>query len=145
MKILKEIRTQSLMTQQEVAQKLNITQSTYSGYESGKYEPSIDILIAMSKLFKVSIDCLLGNENEFTIDMTGLPDVKKDVLLFWLKQDDYDILQEYRNIRAKIKWEEENPEEAYKHKMQALEEEKKEYEMYMYKIKKAEEKEKNKK
>lgn len=145
MKSLKEIRTLNLMTQQEVAQKLNITQSTYSGYESGKYQPSIDILIAISKLFKVSIDYLLGNENDFTIDMTGLPDIKKDVLLFWLKQDEYDVLQEYRSIKEKIKWEEENPEEAYKHKMEAIEEEKKEYEMIMYKIKKAEEKEKNNK
>ncbi|MBO5394606.1 MAG: helix-turn-helix domain-containing protein [Clostridia bacterium] len=142
---LKEIRTKCLMTQQEVAQKLNITQSTYSGYESGKYQPSIDILIAISKLFKVSIDYLLGNENEFTIDMSDLPDIKKEVLLYWLKQDEYETIQQYRNIQDKLKWEEENPEEAHKQKMNSIIEQQKEYEMYMYKIKKAEEKEKNKK
>ncbi len=140
MKNLKEIRNSRLMTQQEVANKLNITQATYSGYEAGKYQPSIDILIAMSKLFKVSIDYLVGNENEFTIDMSNLPEIKKEVLLYHLNNDDFDTLQEYRNIREQQAWEEENPEEATKQKEWKKQEQLKQIEWAKHTIKKFENK-----
>ena len=141
MKNLKEIRNSKLMTQKEVAEKLNITQATYSGYESGKYQPSIDILIAISKLFKVSIDYLVGNQNNFTIDMSDLPEIKKQILLYHLNKDNFDTLQEYRAIRNKQEWEEENPEKAEELKQKAIEEELKQKEWYEYKIKKQKENE----
>lgn len=141
MKNLKEIRTKRKMTQQDVASKLNITQSTYSGYEAGKYEPGTELLIAMSNLFQVSIDYLLGNENEYTIDISNLPDIKKEVLKYYLEQDEYDTINTYRAIKERIKWEKENPEEAYYSKMEAIENQRKEYEIIMEKIKKTEEKE----
>lgn len=141
MENLKEIRNEKLMTQQEVAKKLNVSHATYWGYETGKYEPNIEILKELSKLFKVSIDYLVGNENNYTIDIANCPEIKKEVLLYWEKQSDYEILQEYRKIKEKIQWEEENPLEAEELKQQQLEEEQREQEMIMHKIKHAEEKE----
>ena len=145
MKNLKKIRNSKLMTQQEVAEKLNITQATYSGYESGKYQPSVDILIAMSKLFKVSIDYLVGNENEFTIDLSELSEIKRYTLLYYLKQEGFDELQSYRAIREKQEWIEENPEEAAKQREWEIEEELRQIEWAKHKMKKLEEQEKKNK
>lgn len=127
MEKLKEIRTQKGLTQQEVAKKLNITQATYSGYEAGKYEPSIDILISISKLFKVSIDYLVDNKNNFSIDLSNLSDIKKELLQDILNLDETDCIYEWRAMKEKREWEQDNPQEANELKqrrIQKLEEEK---------------------
>lgn len=61
MEKLKEIRKNKKFTQKDVAQKLNISQQTYSDYENGKSEPNIDVLKKLSKLFNISIDNLVDN------------------------------------------------------------------------------------
>lgn len=127
MEKLKEIRTQKGMTQQEVAKKLNITQATYSGYESGKYEPSIDILISISKLFKVSIDYLVNNENNFAIDLSNLSDMKKELLQDILNLDEVDCIYRWREMKDHKEWEQDNPQEVdeiKQRRIQKLEEEK---------------------
>jgi len=60
---LKQLRKTRNVTQIEVANFLHIEQSTYSGYETGKSKPSIDILKNISKFLNTSIDYLVGNEN----------------------------------------------------------------------------------
>jgi transcriptional regulator with XRE-family HTH domain len=55
---LKETRTQFKFTQQQLADKLGIKQQTYGGYESGRHEPNIDLLIEIANLFEVSMDYL---------------------------------------------------------------------------------------
>lgn len=55
-KILKSLRTQVGYTQKELAEKIGTKQQTYAGYESGRHEPSIDILIQIANLFDVSMD-----------------------------------------------------------------------------------------
>ena len=61
---LKEIRISRKLKVQEVTEYLCCSPSVYSRYESGKREPSIETLLRLSKLFKVSVDELLGNEEE---------------------------------------------------------------------------------
>ena len=56
---LKAIRKAKNLTQQKVALDLNITREALSYYESGKREPSFQLLIQMSKYFGVSIDYLI--------------------------------------------------------------------------------------
>ena len=59
---LQSIRKKSSWSpsQVEVAEKLNIAQSTYARFESGSREPPISFIIQFCKLFKVSSDYLLG-------------------------------------------------------------------------------------
>lgn len=59
-KNLKELREQNKLTQQEVANKIQITQRAYAFYEKGDREPSIDTLIKLADIFKVPIDLLVG-------------------------------------------------------------------------------------
>lgn len=59
---LREIRISRNLKVQEVADYLCCLPSVYSRYESGKREPSIDVLLKLSKLYRVSVDYLIGNE-----------------------------------------------------------------------------------
>ena len=59
---LKKIRKIKKYSQQKVAMDLNISRESISYYENGKREPSISLLIEMSKYFNVSIHYLITGE-----------------------------------------------------------------------------------
>lgn len=59
MKFLKQIRKEKNLTQQKVALDLNVSRESLSYYENGKRQPSLDLLVAFSKYFNVSIDYLI--------------------------------------------------------------------------------------
>ncbi len=67
---LKEIRITRNLRVQEVADYLCCLPSVYSRYENGTREPSIDILLKLSKLFRVSVDYLVGNEEAVDTSIT---------------------------------------------------------------------------
>lgn len=69
---LKTLRTQNNYTQVQLAQKLGLTKSVISAYETGLHLPSYDVLINIAKIFKVSTDYLLGMDNRQEIDLSGL-------------------------------------------------------------------------
>ena len=69
---LKTLRTQNNNTQVQLAQKLGLTKSVISAYETGLRLPSYDVLINIAKIFKVSTDYLLGMDNRQEIDLSGL-------------------------------------------------------------------------
>ncbi len=60
-----------------LAQKLGLTKSVISAYETGLRLPSYDVLINIAKIFKVSTDYLLGMDNRQEIDLSGLNTLKK--------------------------------------------------------------------
>ncbi|PZM61859.1 helix-turn-helix domain-containing protein [Paenibacillus dendritiformis] len=57
---LKRLRGIKKKNQQEVADELGISRSTYSGYESGQREPDFDTLRMIADYFEVTTDYLLG-------------------------------------------------------------------------------------
>lgn len=65
MKNLKELRLRKNMTQLEVAEYLGISQQAYANYEATRREPDIANLIKLASLFNISVDILLGLENEY--------------------------------------------------------------------------------
>ncbi len=69
---LKTLRLRENMTQAQLAQKLGLTKSVISAYETGLRLPSYDVLIHISKIFKVSTDYLLGVESRQGIDLSGI-------------------------------------------------------------------------
>ena len=80
---LKILRKRLKKSQEDVAQDLKLSRSTYSGYENGVAQPNIENLVAFSDYFKVSIDELLRkNFEDFTenelerMDKGLLTDVK---------------------------------------------------------------------
>lgn len=72
---LKSLRQKYGYSQREVANRLKISPSIISGYETGERTPSIEILLALSYLYKCSTDYLLGKEQKNPnpkVDVTGL-------------------------------------------------------------------------
>ncbi len=57
---LKELRQSAGLTQQQMADKLNIRQQSYARYEYGNSEPSLEMLVQIAGIFKVSTEYLLG-------------------------------------------------------------------------------------
>lgn len=71
-KRIKEFRNKYKMTQTELAEKVGVTKSTVAAYENDSRLPSYEVLIKMAEVFKVSIDSLVLNRSENTIDVSGL-------------------------------------------------------------------------
>ena len=57
---IRDLREDNDLTQQQVADYLNIRQNTYSQYETGNRQIPIEVLIALASLYKTSTDYLLG-------------------------------------------------------------------------------------
>ncbi len=57
---LRDLREDSDLTQQAIADFLNVKQSTYSQYENGKRQIPIEALIKLAGFYKVSTDYILG-------------------------------------------------------------------------------------
>ena len=64
---LKELRVEKGLNQKELASYLNITQQTYSDYETGRTNPDIETLIRISTVFETSIDYLLSREDDLGV------------------------------------------------------------------------------
>ena len=62
MKGLKKIRTMRNLNQQKVAMDLNISREALSHYETGRRDPSLDMLRKLSAYCNVSIDYLVNGE-----------------------------------------------------------------------------------
>ncbi len=63
---LQELRKQSRLTQEQLAERLFVSRTAVSKWESGRGYPGIDSLREISKFFSVSLDDLLSNEELLT-------------------------------------------------------------------------------
>ena len=62
--ILKKLRKERHMTQDQLSKLLNVAKSTVSMYEQGERMPSFEIMESLANIFDVSIDMLYGRETE---------------------------------------------------------------------------------
>jgi len=60
---LRDLREDRDLTQQELANLLKVSQTTYSRYESGALDIPSTSLIKLAEFFKTSIDYLVGLTN----------------------------------------------------------------------------------
>ncbi len=82
---LKTLRLHEEMTQAQLSQKLGLTKSVISAYETGLRLPSYDVLIHIAQIFKLSTDYLLGVEQKDSLDLSGLTQNEKSALLALIK------------------------------------------------------------
>ncbi|MDF2543586.1 MAG: putative transcriptional regulator [Herbinix sp.] len=78
---LRELRNGRNMSQKDLADRLGIDKSLVSYYESASRFPSPEILIKISRIFRVSIDYLLNLEKSRTLDISDLKDNEINALL----------------------------------------------------------------
>lgn len=75
--ILKKIRLDNNLTQEELAKKIDTSRSNIANYENNKNMPSIEILDKLSEIFNCSTDYLLGKSDIKNIDDLKEQDLNK--------------------------------------------------------------------
>lgn len=88
------LRLKSGMKQEELAEKILVSQSSLSGYENGKFEPDSKTLRKIADIFHVSVDYLLGGAHFVTgeKDLIKIPvysndsDDSQSSVLFYLNE-----------------------------------------------------------
>lgn len=83
---LKKLRKEKKLTQTELATKLNISQKSYSNWESGKAEPTLDNIVKLANILDTTTDELLGIDKSVTSNwisrikttITQILDIPKD-------------------------------------------------------------------
>ena len=71
------------LSQEQLAEKLNVTRQTISNWENGKFYPDIDSLVNLSKFFNVSLDVLLSYDDkvlDYLKDSTDIVKSNKNIL-----------------------------------------------------------------
>lgn len=61
---LKDLREDSDLTQQQIAELLNCTQQSYCNYEKGNRELPNEMLLKLAKIYNTSTDYILGLTDE---------------------------------------------------------------------------------
>ena len=106
---LRDLRAQSGMTQQKVADEIHIALRSYSDYERGENVPPTEYLIRLADLYGVSTDFILarsdfrtGKGGEYVSAVTGLSDTTIRKLHYihtwdkWITSHTYD--EQHKNI-----------------------------------------------
>lgn len=80
---IQELRKERKMTQEELAEKLDVTPQAVSKWETDNSYPDISLLVELANLFNCTVDELLGRKNNET---KVLPeDMRKDINKMLLK------------------------------------------------------------
>lgn len=74
---LLKLRTEKQLSQAELAKRLFVSRQAVSKWENGDAEPSIDKLILLAKVFKVSLDRLILGTNDFNQPLVKLNNIVK--------------------------------------------------------------------
>lgn len=60
---IRDLREDADLTQQQVADMLNVGQTTYSRYERGTVDIPLEALVTLARFYHTSVDYLLGLTN----------------------------------------------------------------------------------
>lgn len=100
--LLYKLRIEANLTQNELAQKLNVTNKAISKWENGKSKPTLNTLKEISILFDIPIEKLLDTKENtkdkkiVKIVITGGPCAGKTTAMSWIQNEfqkmDYDVI-----------------------------------------------------
>ena len=71
--VFTDLRKKAGFSQNEVADKLHVTRQAVSRWERGETVPEVETLQALSRLFGVSINTLLGSPRTLVCQSCGMP------------------------------------------------------------------------
>lgn len=90
MKRLRELREQKGISQQNLADILNVSQQSIYKYENGLTEPSISILKDIAKYFDTSID--------YIVERTDNPSIDHVQIEVYYSQNQIDHIKKYSSL-----------------------------------------------
>lgn len=71
--ILKNLREEKGLTQEQMAERVMVTRQAVSRWETGETQPNTDTLKLLSREFDVSINTLLGSPRQLICQCCGMP------------------------------------------------------------------------
>lgn len=81
-----KLRKENKLSQEDLAEKLNVTRQTISNWELGETEPTPSQLKILSKIFNVSVDQLLNNDvNDLLIEKVSNTEKLAGIIIKILK------------------------------------------------------------
>lgn len=106
--VLKKLRLQNGLSQEELGNKLGLGKSTISMYESGQREPSLEMLEAIADIFNVDMNTLTDSKNSAKLNdelqeyLEELKNRKEMRMLFSLAKgaSKEDVMQAVKIIEA---------------------------------------------
>ena len=72
-KILKDLREQHHLTQEQLAERVLVTRQAVSRWETGETQPNTETLKLLSREYAVSINTLLGSPRHLICQCCGMP------------------------------------------------------------------------
>ncbi|MGN0584039.1 MAG: helix-turn-helix domain-containing protein [Ruminococcus sp.] len=94
-KNLKKLRNKKGVSQQKLADTIEVSQQSINKYENHKIEPDIQTLIKLADYFETSVDYLIGHSD---IDR-----VMEAVSCYDLNEDEASFINNYRKLSRKQK------------------------------------------
>lgn len=84
---IRALRKKSNYKQEDVSRILNIQRQTYCNYENASRTPPLEIVVALAKLYNVSVDYLVCGKD----CVSGVPSTS-------LRQEEQELLDEYSSL-----------------------------------------------
>lgn len=84
---LKQLRNENGMTQEQLGEKIGVSNKTISRWETGKYMPPIDCLNMLSDIYNISINEILGGERASRDEFTKIAEENITVTLKGLEKN----------------------------------------------------------
>lgn len=83
---LRALRQEKGITQEQLANKVDIVKASISGYEQSSIYPSIEVLVKLCKYLDVSADYLLGLSDTMESKISHLTDEQLVIILSLINQ-----------------------------------------------------------
>ena len=101
---LRHYRESCALSQQQVADALNIDRSTYTKYETGKSDPNVNTLVKIAKIFNIDPVELLPMQSAGSESVDRLRDATRaDSPIFQLSKDERGLIARYRALSREEK------------------------------------------
>ena len=85
---IRELREQAGISQSQLAKKLDVTRSSVNAWEMGLSTPTTQYIVALTKLFHVSADYILGTEADLSLSLRGYTEEEISLVLNLLRYFD---------------------------------------------------------
>lgn len=85
---IRQLREQAGLSQAQLAKKLDVTRSSVNAWEMGLSTPTTQYIVALTRLFHVSADYILGTQADRTISLRGYSEEEIGLILDLLRYFD---------------------------------------------------------
>jgi methanogenic corrinoid protein MtbC1/predicted XRE-type DNA-binding protein len=94
---IKAHRKKMNLNQKELADYLNVSQTSIAHYEKGTRQPTIETLVSLATLFNQSLDDLIGYEKPKVNKTVDQDDIVKELIIHLLNKDENAFFHLFRN------------------------------------------------